>query len=394
MSVLAALFAHCLVETKYEKEPGNFSRGIHFSPALAVSAEAASLTVNSAADAGGTCPGTTCTLRQAIATAASGDTINFAAGVTTITLTSGELLINKNLTINGPGANLLSVQRNTASGTPVFRIFNISNISNGTTSGLTVTISGLTIANGLAHSESGDFASSIGGGIVNNHGTLAVESCTLSGNTAVFGGGIYNQGDGGYAGEPAQAPATLTITNSTFSRNSANVYDGGAIYNDGEVGNNGKAGLATLNILNSTFSQNSASIAGGGIYNDGISGNALLNITNSTFSQNSGPNGGGAIYNDGSSRGSATFKIGNTILNKGGASGQNIFNDSGAVTSLGYNMSDDNGQRFPHRHWRPDQHRPAARPRWLEGQRRADKNPRAPKRQPGYRQRRPQRAAA
>jgi CSLREA domain-containing protein len=313
---------------------------------LAVSAEAASLTVNSGADSGGTCPGTTCTLREAIATVASGDTINFAAGVTTITLTSGELLINKNLTINGPGANLLSVQRSTASGTPVFRIFNISNISNGTTSGLTVTISGLTIANGLAHSESGDFASNIGGGIVNNHGTLAVENCTLSGNTAAFGGGIYNQGDGGYPGQPAQAPATLTITNCTFSRNSADVYDGGAIYNDGEVGNNGKAGLATLNILNSTFSQNSAAFGGGGIYNDGISGTAPLSITDSTFSQNAGPSGGGAIYNDGTSNGNATCKIGNTILNKGGASGQNIFNASGAVTSLGYNMSDDNGSGF------------------------------------------------
>ncbi len=318
---------------------------------LAVSAEAASLTVNSGADSGGTCPGTTCTLRQAIATAAPGDTINFAAGVTTITLTSGELLINENLTINGPGANLLSVQRSTASGTPVFRIFNISNISNGTTSGLTVTISGLTIANGLAHSESGDFASNIGGGIVNNHGTLAVENCTLSGNTAAFGGGIYNQGDGGYAGEPAQAPATLTITNCTFSRNSADVFDGGAIYNDGEVGNNGKAGLATLNIVNSTFSQNSASIAGGGIYNDGISGTALLTITNSTFSQNSGPNGGGAIYNDGSngsgvSGGSATVKIGNTILNTGGQAGQNIYNNFGTVTSLGYNLSSDSGSGF------------------------------------------------
>ena len=46
-------------------------------------------------------------LRQAIATAASGDTINFDASLNgqTITLTSGELGINKNLTITGPGAN-------------------------------------------------------------------------------------------------------------------------------------------------------------------------------------------------------------------------------------------------------------------------------------------------
>ena len=55
-------------------------------------------------------------LRHAILGACPGGTITFAAGLTsggpvTITLTSGELLIDKNLTINGPGANLLSVER-------------------------------------------------------------------------------------------------------------------------------------------------------------------------------------------------------------------------------------------------------------------------------------------
>ncbi len=44
----------------------------------AVSAPAATLTVTSAADAGGTCPGANCTLRQAIATAGAGDTINLS----------------------------------------------------------------------------------------------------------------------------------------------------------------------------------------------------------------------------------------------------------------------------------------------------------------------------
>ena len=106
-------------------------------------------TVTSTADAGGICPGATCTLRQAIATAASGDTINFAANVRgAINLTSGELLINKNLTINGPGANLLSVQRSAVGGTPTFRIFNIS-------ANNVIRISGLTIANGNSPSNGG-----------------------------------------------------------------------------------------------------------------------------------------------------------------------------------------------------------------------------------------------
>src|SRR5262245_61520926 len=63
-------------------------------------------------------------LRQAIATAAGGDTIVFSV-TGAITLTNGELLINKSLAILGPGAGLLSVERSTAAGTPDFRIFNV-----------------------------------------------------------------------------------------------------------------------------------------------------------------------------------------------------------------------------------------------------------------------------
>jgi len=73
----------------------------------------------------------------------SGDTINFSLPAnSTITLTSAELLINKSLTINGPGPNLLSVQRSAANGTPEFRIFDIA------AGNFNVTIYGLMIANG------------------------------------------------------------------------------------------------------------------------------------------------------------------------------------------------------------------------------------------------------
>ncbi len=46
-------------------------------------------------------------LRQALADAVNGDTINFNSSLNgqTITLTSGELLVNKTVTISGPGAN-------------------------------------------------------------------------------------------------------------------------------------------------------------------------------------------------------------------------------------------------------------------------------------------------
>jgi hypothetical protein len=72
--------------------------------AIFISSSAASAaTVTNNADSGAG------SLRQAIADAASGDTINFAATLNgqTITLAS-ELLINKNLTVSGPEANLLA----------------------------------------------------------------------------------------------------------------------------------------------------------------------------------------------------------------------------------------------------------------------------------------------
>jgi hypothetical protein len=113
------------------------------------------------------------TLRQAIADAASGDTINFAVNGT-ITLTSGELSIDKSLTIQGPGANLLTI-----SGDNTVRVFNIA-VGN-----FNVTFSGLTIANGN---------SLTGGGILNiSTGTVNVTGSTLSGNSADLNyGGIFN----------------------------------------------------------------------------------------------------------------------------------------------------------------------------------------------------------
>src|SRR5438876_10492956 len=81
-------------------------------------------------------------LRNAIAEAAAGDTINLPAGLGTITLTSAELIIDKALTISGPGSGKLTITRSAAGGTPEFRIFNV------TSSNATVTISGVTVNNG------------------------------------------------------------------------------------------------------------------------------------------------------------------------------------------------------------------------------------------------------
>jgi hypothetical protein len=77
-------------------------------------------------------------LRDTIAGAVSGDTIAFAKSVRSITLTSGELAITQSLNIDGPGASKLTIDGGAAG-----RVFDIAG-------GATVSLTGLTIADGLA----------------------------------------------------------------------------------------------------------------------------------------------------------------------------------------------------------------------------------------------------
>src|SRR5262249_9536039 len=80
-------------------------------------------------------------LRAALAAAHSGDTIVFDDSLRgqTITLTSGALVVDKSLDIEGPAAADLTVSGNDAR-----RVFDISG------SGVAVTLAGLTIAHGQA----------------------------------------------------------------------------------------------------------------------------------------------------------------------------------------------------------------------------------------------------
>jgi len=241
-------------------------------------------------------------LRQALTDVNDGDTINFDPSVTgSITLTSGELFVNDSITISGPGANTLAVNGNAAS-----RVFHIN-------PGKTVTISGLTITNGHA---GGIFPDDAGGGIYNDHATLTVSSCAVTGNSADFGGGIYNFGE-------TNGSAALTVSNSTVSGNSVGNWDvgingaGAGIYNDGE--DNGNAALI---VSSSTVSGNSANGpygTGGGIYNDGSSGNATLTASDTTVSGNSASGNyggtGGGILNDGTLAGNAALTVNTSTVN-------------------------------------------------------------------------------
>jgi CSLREA domain-containing protein len=358
--------------------------------ALAAAAPAANVTVNSLADAGGSCPGI-CTLRQAIITAGSGDTITFSlpAG-STITLTTAELLINKSVTISGPGASQLTVQRNTATGANRFRIFDI-------VSGVTVTMSGLTVSNGVLNGTANNHE---GGGIF-NAGTLTVANSTISGNTGTglannAGGGLSNAGtltitnstisgnfaDNNASGGGIHNTGTLTVANSTISGNTANnsTPGGGGIMNEGPAtitnstisgntvinssggkgagiynvsgsltltnctvsGNNGDTGFGggiendgTLTVVNSTISGNAATL-GAGVYNSG-GGSATATLTNTTIAANSAKSAGGGIQSVGS-----TVTIKNTIIATNTATAGTGPDISGAVTSNGFNFVGNN----------------------------------------------------
>ena len=127
---------------------------------------ATTITVTNGNDGG---PGS---LRQALAQANDGDTINFAV-TGTIGLTTGELLVDKSITISGPGAENLAVDGNKQS-----RVFHIA-------PGKTVAISAITITNGYANNQ----PVLDGGGIYNDHATLTVDNCTISNNSAFRDGG-------------------------------------------------------------------------------------------------------------------------------------------------------------------------------------------------------------
>jgi hypothetical protein len=266
--------------------------------AIAIPAHAATITVINTNDSGPR------SLRQALAIANDGDTIMFAV-TGSIVLTSGELFVDKSITISGPGADNLAVDGNASS-----RVFHIA-------SGKTVSITDLTITNGIA---TGNRPACEGGGIYNDHAALALTNCAITSNQAGFGGGIYNDASSsGYA--------SLTISSSMLAGNSAQF--GGATYNDGF-----DSGDAMLTVNNSIFSGNSADF-GGCIYNDSFGGNASLTSSDTTFSGNSAGNTGGCIYND-MLGGYGTQALNNSSLsgNSAGSSGGSIYNSHGLSFTL------------------------------------------------------------
>src|SRR5262249_14442390 len=151
-------------------------------------------------------------LRYQLGQAHDGDTINFDPRLKgTITLTSGELQLGRGVTIEGPGSANLSI-----SGYHTSRVFEIL-------PGADVTISGLTVTDGVANAPGSGVNLVGGGGIFVAHGsTLTLTGAVVTGNignstsvnaqspglVAGTGGGIFNAG-------------TLTLSDDVISGNTA-----------------------------------------------------------------------------------------------------------------------------------------------------------------------------
>jgi hypothetical protein len=273
-------------------------------------------TVNSTADNG------TGTLRAAIIaanadTSGATDTIDMTGVTGTISLLTALPTIASPVTITGPGAGSLTVNRSTGT----FRIFTTGvNLAVGTN---TVTMTGFTVSGGNSGPGTGidETAGSLtlsnmtvtgnsgSGAAVNNAstGALTITNSRILNNTSTgSGGGVANASSGvvTLTGDTIQgnstsgaggglyvgAAATVAVSNSNILNNTAGGNGGGIDVPNAGVG---------LTISRTTIAGNVSSATtggGGGLYFDGTPSAAGVSISNSTFANNRANDGGGILW--------------------------------------------------------------------------------------------------
>jgi len=232
------------------------------------------------------------------------DTIEFNETLQgTIFLNLGPMSIQDDLTIKGPGAEIITIDADNKS--PVFEIDDFDEEINRV-----VKISGLRFINGdgginnyaenveVENCQFINCSAAVTGGAMLNRKILTVDSCLFENNSAPFGGGAISNDD---------QSSKLIIRNSEFRDNQSD--PGSAILNLGTIQlvtnskfSNNAPVQAIANIFgtikeisHSTFERD-RHIAGGAIWN---SGGIIESILNSAFSDNSAPAGGTILNVDG-----------------------------------------------------------------------------------------------
>jgi CSLREA domain-containing protein len=241
----------------------------------AAPAGAATVAVNTTADLDtGSCS-STCSLRDAVATANPGDTVQVPAGHYVLTL--GEISLSKSLTVAGAGARSTILDGNGAG-----RIFDDLNTAQTDI----VEIDDVALVNGLAVTPDA-VGGGLDGGAIAGGGTLTVRRCLVANSQAEAGGGILWFG-------------TVTVDQCTIAGNRAFSLSGGGVVIN--------AGLVT--ITNSTLTGNAAPAGFGG---GALLVNVGLSLDNDTIAGNQAGAGGGLFLLAGG-------QLANTIVagNQGG----------------------------------------------------------------------------
>ncbi|MAT99948.1 MAG: hypothetical protein CL608_22640 [Anaerolineaceae bacterium] len=353
----------------------------------------------------GSCTDGDCSLRDALETAVSGDTISIPSG--SYVLTQGQLEVTRTVTLVG-GTPAPVLDGNSSS--RVFQVpYNVSlNLNNLiVTNGSSTDGGGISVNGGeliLINSEiRGNNASNNGGGIFLGNGTIQLNSGTISQNTAVTnGGGIYNmdgtliQSGGSIEGNSAAAgggvyvnlpDAVYTLNDGLLQQNSSTAPEsgGGGVYvaqgtvtvNGGQIAeNNGVrgGGIESANgqiFLNGGIIRANEAQYGGGVYlsfpdafltqaggeisqnvstaadfgGGGVLGfQGSMTLTGGRISQNTAVAHGGGVN---IRFGDLTISGGEIVHNQAGGQGGGIFADFSSLSianlQLGDNMAAEGG---------------------------------------------------
>jgi predicted outer membrane repeat protein len=268
-------------------------------------------------------------LQSALTTAVSGETIEVAKGTYTPgnSPTSTFQLVNGVSLIGGYASGGSVTAMPEANSTILFGNDTNNHVVTGSGTSSSFVMDGLVISGGTG--------ATVGGGIYIQGGSLNIEDCTVTANSASYdGGGIeIEQGSAtltncnisdnamtsdGFGGGMNLYEASATIEDCTFTRNSSSGGFGGGL----TIGTG-----ASADVIDSVFADNSA-IEGGGVFT-----HSSGSFVNCTFGQNTASQGG-ADFNGVSAivpGESGTVTFANTILWGDLDSDGEIDNDGGTA---------------------------------------------------------------
>jgi hypothetical protein len=259
-------------------------------------------------------------LREALTCAPDGTTISFSQGINHVQLGSSELLIRSSVNVVGGNPNTTIRRQNT--GTPLFRVFNIENIS-----GNPLTIRNIDIINGELINSANTNLTANGAGIRLNSGSLTLDNVRIADNKAPQGAGVS-----------VSTGATLTVVNSFIINNISNAKNDNTTLLQQNGGGLWIENGATANLTNTLIGNNIASNLGAGIFNAGS-----LNLLNVTIAGNKTNLFPSSLVSNNAAAGlnltnTANLTIQNTILHHPDLQNGSLVSASANIISRGGNL--------------------------------------------------------